>query len=184
MNTFFLLLFNFFEVKLNGHVISSFKFSQYGTDMARGFHACVEAAWKQTPSSWCSANGLICWWIHGMKSVTWRLMWWRLMWWISSMLKLWVSVPWCLVERGLRLMKGWLCLLDRSCVEWQIGGQRQVLGNNCSLSMKETKETCLCMLELFPGFKGFRTFHRTNKFERQKLITSTSKEDYPSTGRR
>ena len=43
---------------------------------------------------------------------------------------------------------------------------------------------CLRMLELFPGFSGFRTFHRTNKFERQKLITSTSKEDYPSTGRR
>ena len=43
---------------------------------------------------------------------------------------------------------------------------------------------CLLMLELFPGFSGFRTFHRTNKFERQKLITRTSKEDYPSTGRR
>ena len=43
---------------------------------------------------------------------------------------------------------------------------------------------CLRMLELFPGFSGFRTFHRTNKFERQKLITRTSKEDYPSTGRR
>ena len=45
---------------------------------------------------------------------------------------------------------------------------------------------CLRMLELFPGFSAFRTFHRkrTSKFEGQKLITRTLKEDYPSTGRR
>ena len=43
---------------------------------------------------------------------------------------------------------------------------------------------CLSMLELFPGFSAFRTFRRTSKFERQKLITRTLKEDYPSTGRR
>ena len=43
---------------------------------------------------------------------------------------------------------------------------------------------CLRMLELFLGFSAFRTFHRTSKFERQKLINRILKEDYPSTGRR
>ena len=43
---------------------------------------------------------------------------------------------------------------------------------------------CLPMLELLPGLLAFRTFHRKRKFEREKLITRTLKEDYPSTGRR
>ena len=49
------------------------------------------------------------------------------------------------------------------------------------LSIRNKGDFCLRMLELFLGFSGFRTFHR-NKFELQKLITRTSKEDYPSTG--
>ena len=29
---------------------------------------------------------------------------------------------------------------------------------------------CLRMLELYPGFSRFRSFHRTNKFERQQQV--------------
>ena len=46
------------------------------------------------------------------------------------------------------------------------------------------QETFVCAGAKSSTFLRFRTFRRTRNFERLKLITRTSKEDHPATGRR